>query len=194
MTERNKEQVKSTFRMDDDPADTIQTMRVTFGLGKALLKVRNTATLDEDEAGLVEIAAETTAWIGANIARSNAISRAGMIDVLLTGGTDLPDRGEPMECCIQSHEDAVEVVTSLFIRGMTTGGLSEVLKESGQIASAEVLSHAGTAITLAAKDVATYWDVESREVIDAIRAMDEGLHFLAELVEIALYGNFTFTM
>ena len=77
---------------------------------------------------------------------------------------------------------------------MTTGGLSEVLKESGQIASAEVLSHAGTAITLAAKDVATYWDVESREVIDAIRAMDEGLHFLAELVEIALYGNFTFTM
>lgn len=99
-----------------------------------------------------------------------------------------------MECCIQSHEDAVEVVTSLFIRGMTTGGLSEVLKESGQIASAEVLSHAGTAITLAAKDVAAYWDVESREVIDAIRAMDEGLHFLAELVEIALYGNFTFTM
>ena len=194
MTERNKEQVKSTFRMDDDPADTIQTMRVTLGLGKALLKVRNTATLDEDEAGLVKIAAETTAWIGANIARSNGISRAGMIDVFFTGGTNLPDRSEPMECCIQSHEDAVEVVTSLFIRGMTTGGLSEVLKESGQIASAEVLSHAGTAITLAAKDVAAYWDVESREVIDAIRAMDEGLHFLAELVEIALYGNFTFTM
>lgn len=193
MTESNKEQVKSTFRMDDDPADTIQTMRVTLGIGKALLKVRNTATLDEDEAGLVKIAAETMAWIGANIARSNGFSSTDMMDAFLTGCVP-PARSEPMECCIQSHEDAVEVVTSLFIRGMTTGGLSEVLKESGQIASAEVLSHAGTAITLAAKDVAAYWDVESREVIDAIRAMDEGLHFLAELVEIALYGNFTFTM
>lgn len=193
MTERNKEQVKSTFRMEDDPADTAKVLRASFELGAALLKVRNTATLDEGEAALVETAINSISWIGANIARSNGFSSTDMMDAFLTGCVP-PARSEPMECCIQSHEDAVEVVTSLFIRGMTTGGLSEVLKESGQIASAEVLSHAGTAITLAAKDVATYWDVESREVIDAIRAMDEGLHFLAELVEIALYGNFTFTM
>lgn len=193
MTERNKEQVKSTFRMEDDPADTAKVLRASFELGAALLKVRNTATLDEGEAALVETAINSISWIGANIARSNGFSSTDMMDAFLTGCVP-PARGEPMECCIQSHEDAVEVVTSLFIRGMTTGGLSEVLKESGQIASAEVLSHAGTAITLAAKDVAAYWDVESREVIDAIRAMDEGLHFLAELVEIALYGNFTFTM
>ena len=193
MTERNKEQVKSTFRMEDDPADTAKVLRASFRLGAALLQVRNTATLDEGEAALVETAINSISWIGANIARSNGFSSTDMMDAFLTGCVP-PARSEPMECCIQSHEDAVEVVTSLFIRGMTTGGLSEVLKESGQIASAEVLSHAGTAITLAAKDVATYWDVESREVIDAIRAMDEGLHFLAELVEIALYGNFTFTM
>ncbi|MFA6926802.1 MAG: hypothetical protein WCQ69_07395 [Bacteroidales bacterium] len=193
MTERNKEQVKSTFRMEDDPADTAKVLRASFRLGAALLQVRNTATLDEGEAALVETAINSISWIGANIARSNGFSSTDMMDAFLTGCVP-PARSEPMECCIQSHEDAVEVVTSLFIRGMTTGGLSEVLKESGQIASAEVLSHAGTAITLAAKDVAAYWDVESREVIDAIRAMDEGLHFLAELVEIALYGNFTFTM
>lgn len=193
MTERNKEQVKSTFRMEDDPADTAKVLRAWFRLGAALLQVRNTATLDEGEAALVETAINSISWIGANIARSNGFSSTDMMDAFLTGCVP-PARSEPMECCIQSHEDAVEVVTSLFIRGMTTGGLSEVLKESGQIASAEVLSHAGTAITLAAKDVAAYWDVESREVIDAIRAMDEGLHFLAELVEIALYGNFTFTM
>ncbi len=193
MTERNKEQVKSTFRMEDDPADTAKVLRASFRLGAALLQVRNTATLDEGEAALVETAINSILWIGVNIARSNGFSSTDMMDAFLTGCVP-PARSEPMECCIQSHEDAVEVVTSLFIRGMTTGGLSEVLKESGQIASAEVLSHAGTAITLAAKDVAAYWDVESREVIDAIRAMDEGLHFLAELVEIALYGNFTFTM
>ena len=193
MTERNKEQVKSTFRMEDDPADTAKVLRASFRLGAALLQVRNTATLDEGEAALVETAINSISWIGANIARSNGFSSTDMMDAFLTGCVP-PARSEPMECCIQSHEDAVEVVTSLFIRGMTTGGLSEVLKESGQIASAEVLSHAGTAITLAAKVVAAYWDVESREVIDAIRAMDEGLHFLAELVEIALYGNFTFTM
>ncbi len=178
----------TVFPPCDAIEEAVTVLKQTYRIGCILTCMKEHYETSEEENNVIESALHTIAWIGSCVAQSNGIPISD-VEKILDGKITTPTSSNVEKCCITSHYEAISVVSSLFVRGMISGAISQEFQEAGQIDISNAMSIAGVVITSAATDIAYHWGVAEHEVVDRLNSLGKGRELISDLVGVALYGK-----
>ena len=159
---------KATFPPAPSMKDAANAIRATNASILILLKKTHGLPMMDEESEFIDDIVDTLTWVTANLARSNEISAMDML-AILRGDDIVPEKAGFMECCVQTHDDAIRAASVLYAWSLTCGFEEVVLAPRSTGAAAAVIL-AGAMLLNASQEIAKYWNVTAEEMANDLRA------------------------
>ncbi len=161
---------KATFAPASTMSDAVRDIREIRAISENLVHVVCNVRMYVAESEAFADLLKTLAWLGANIARSNEIAVGDMV-AILEGKEFEPVKAGFMECCIQTHDNAVRHACILYEKYDLTMTMAQLMEPRNKDLG-DALVAAGSRLLQATKDVASNWGVTRQEMVVELREND----------------------